>query len=508
MKISLTPKHKLFFVTLFLFSIFSIYLAFFLSNNRISHRNEKLAEIPSLIINDRTRSFEDFILSSKERSTHEFKNYVYDNFTWVELIDLNQTYNKENFLINKTHQSFLEIEGLDSNLTNLIFTELIEVSKNLGTQIIYGSSILSDKKKEYLPFVTRLSFGDTKYNVFGWFSLDKITDYVNSEIHNMGFSISLTTINDFSSAKNKNTDETYLFDQKIYQKLNFFKNYSLSVNYFEILITLLLNMIIWTFSILLLREQQRNLVLQKQINLNLSNFSSQNNISIYSEITKTIAHELNQPLFAIEAITSSCLKKIKDSKYDKTETITLLKDIKKIVNRCSRIIKNLRSSDLVGHPEKQALNVKKVIYGLDALIKSRCEKNQISILYDISNSHNILCSLTDFEQIILNLVYNSIDSFEENSGIEKKIIIASKPKKNDNEGLFTICISDNGKGILLSDPNKIFSPYYSTKKKGMGLGLSISRRLIERNNGKIEIISLKSPTTFEIDFPVTESENQ
>ena len=196
------------------------------------------------------------------------------------------------------------------------------------------------------------------------------------------------------------------------------------------------------------------------------------NNKIWASFAKETAHQIATPLSSL----LGWLTILKDNKVENNITLEIEKDLEKL----KKITK--RFSEIGNKVILKKENINEVLELIINYLKKRNSSLIKFEFYPINFNVNCLINKTLFDWVIENLVKNSIDSMK-GKGIIKITVSKSKEKVN-------ICIKDNGKGINDVLKKKIFNSGFSTKDKGWGLGLSLSKRIItEHHNGKIYLKS-------------------
>ncbi len=248
-------------------------------------------------------------------------------------------------------------------------------------------------------------------------------------------------------------------------------------------------------------------------------------------LTAGIAHELNNPINFVSGNVNPLQRDLKDifsliSKYDDIietrelgkefhdvyalkdqldysflikEITNLLEGISEGANRSSQIVKGLRSFSRLDEEQCQIYDIHEGIESSLILLHNRI-KNRIAIHRDYDDFKNLECYPSKLNQVVMNVLTNSIQAIEEKGDI----YIQTVSSKNG----FKIIIKDNGRGMTPEVRKHIFEPFYTTKEvgKGTGLGLSISFGIIEQHKGHIEVISEPDKgTEFIISLPKTQS---
>lgn len=213
------------------------------------------------------------------------------------------------------------------------------------------------------------------------------------------------------------------------------------------------------------------------------------------ELSAGIAHEINNPLSIITGSVEVMRKYI-----DQPEKIkSLLENIERSSYRISRIVQSLKKfSRTDSIPEFSQYKLGRIITESILLLEARIKRADILLEKNIRNDSDILCDEVEIEQVIVNLINNSIDAIQDLP--IRKIDI----ELNREDDWLLLKISDSGPGIPAEIRDKIFDPFFTTKEhgKGTGLGLSITRGILENHGATISIESDCATTCFLLKFPV------
>ncbi len=213
------------------------------------------------------------------------------------------------------------------------------------------------------------------------------------------------------------------------------------------------------------------------------------------EMAAELSHEIRNPLGSIELYASMLEEDLKKENYN-TEYITFIRDeIKKLNSLVTNILLFTREIK----PKKREINIENFIKNIDNFTKPMLKANNIKIKYDF-NVKTVYFDPDLFERVFFNLILNSINALE---GKLDPIIKISCSKKNNN---VLIKFKDNGIGIKDDLKDKIFNPFFTTKAKGSGLGLSVIYRIVKAHNGNIQINSKEGEYT-EFIIELMESDN-
>ena len=206
-------------------------------------------------------------------------------------------------------------------------------------------------------------------------------------------------------------------------------------------------------------------------------------VTTLGEMTATIAHEVNQPLTAVLINGNACLHWLDAEPPDLNEARKNIANIVRDANRASGIVVQVRDLTKGLPPENDWLRVNELILATTLLIDREIQRNQISMQTQLSDDEPLIQGdRIQLQQVLLNLLLNAIEALSSVSTGSRHLVIASA-KKDSNSLL--VSVYDSGKGFPSNDLDRLFDPFYSTKSDGMGMGLTISRSIVESHGGRI-----------------------
>jgi len=225
-------------------------------------------------------------------------------------------------------------------------------------------------------------------------------------------------------------------------------------------------------------------------------------LSVMGELAASLAHEVRNPLGSIwgvvEIIKDDCKKGGKDSEF----LDVLVKEVKRLNQVVENYLNFARNPKLNYKSCKLQDVVQSVIYLLD--YKARRQNVQLNINFP-EQSLFITADEGQIQQILINLILNSIAAILESGSVTVK----AKHVEFENKKAIALTVVDTGQGIAEANVEKIFNPFFTTKKDGTGLGLSIVKRIVEQNKWKIEIKSTSSTgTAVTVYFPLEKKNAQ
>jgi PAS domain S-box-containing protein len=201
------------------------------------------------------------------------------------------------------------------------------------------------------------------------------------------------------------------------------------------------------------------------------------------EMTASIAHEINQPLAAVANNAGACLRWLSGQAPNLEEARQSAELIIGDAHRAGEIIRRIRALAKKSPPRKDCLNINETILEVIALARSEIERNRVSLQTRLSSDVPlILGDRIQLQQVILNLIINAVEAMGGTSDGPRELVVSSK--KNDLQDLL-VAVRDSGPGLDPNSLDHLFTAFFTTKPKGMGMGLAISRSIIEAHGGRL-----------------------
>ena len=199
------------------------------------------------------------------------------------------------------------------------------------------------------------------------------------------------------------------------------------------------------------------------------------------ELVASIAHEVNQPLGAIVTNGQACVRLLSREVPDLDKSREVVGRIIKDGMRASEVIKRIRDLLHKTPSEKAPVNINETIQEVIALVSSDLLRSKVELKAELAaDLPPVIGDRIQLQQVILNLILNARDAM---SGAQiRKLQITSR---SNNSGAIVVAVCDTGHGLETKDVDRIFDPFFTTKSQGMGLGLSISRTIIEAHGGTL-----------------------
>ena len=251
-------------------------------------------------------------------------------------------------------------------------------------------------------------------------------------------------------------------------------------------------------------------ILNKNFNSMIDQLKSQQNKLILSErhsawehVARKLAHEIKNPLTPIQLVLGNLKEKYKKfiAEEDKNKYEDNLKTINKQIKQIENLVNEFSDFARMPKPVIRKNNLIELIDSNLILLKKIDENIKIEKIFDSSKKFILQCDYEQISRCLFNLIKNSIESIQEKAlktnNFEKKIII----EINQINDYIKLNITDNGVGFLENKEEEIIKPYYTTKKQGSGLGLSIVSKIINDHNGSIFFKNIKLGAKIEILLP-------
>ena len=223
-------------------------------------------------------------------------------------------------------------------------------------------------------------------------------------------------------------------------------------------------------------------------------------LAVAGELTGAIAHEINQPLGAILAYADAGELMLDSGRDRREELRAILAHIRRDDLRASEVIQRLR--DLLGKQkfERTEFDLNEVVSDLESIM--RAEARRRDIVLEIRRAPATVAIMGDriqIQQVLINLVLNAMDAVAEEPEARRTVVVSV----TNGESGAVLAVRDRGRGVAPEHRTKLFESFFSTKRNGMGLGLSITRTIVEAHGGRIWFESAPGKdTVFQVELPL------
>lgn len=206
-------------------------------------------------------------------------------------------------------------------------------------------------------------------------------------------------------------------------------------------------------------------------------------VSTMGELSASLAHELNQPLTAILSNAQAALRLLATDPPDVGEVREILKDIVEDDNRAGQVIRQMRALVRKEPPAFSPLDLAAVIGDVVLLLQGDASLRNCRVSLDFSAGlPRVRGDRVQVQQVAVNLLLNAFDAMKECPPAERQLVVRAG---RDGASLVKVSVSDHGPGLQGEEPDRIFEPFYTTKADGLGMGLAISRSIVEAHGGRL-----------------------
>jgi PAS domain S-box-containing protein len=214
-------------------------------------------------------------------------------------------------------------------------------------------------------------------------------------------------------------------------------------------------------------------------------------VTTMGELTASIAHEVNQPLAAVIANANASLRWLAAATPNLDEAREALLRIVRDGKRASDVITRIRTLVQKTDPEKTRLDINQTVQEVVLLMHNEAVRKGVTLRIDLAaDVPPVLGDRVQLQQVILNLVMNGIEAMNTVADRPREMVIRSSAQASDN---VLLAVQDSGIGIDPRNLDKIFDTFYTTKPQGMGMGLAISRSIVENHGGKLWAVPNDGP---------------
>ena len=201
------------------------------------------------------------------------------------------------------------------------------------------------------------------------------------------------------------------------------------------------------------------------------------------EMASTLAHELNQPLAAIANYNMGCVRRLRSGDYTAQDLLDAMEKSNAQAERAGKIIQRVREMVRRRDPQRAECSINDIISDIAHMIEIEAEKNGVALSLQLDPAlPRIIGDRVMLEQAILNLTRNAIEAMRDTPAAARKLTIASRC---DKESMIEIQVCDAGCGIPAALVDNLFTPFFTTKRDGMGMGLTICRSIAEFHDGRL-----------------------
>jgi C4-dicarboxylate-specific signal transduction histidine kinase len=225
--------------------------------------------------------------------------------------------------------------------------------------------------------------------------------------------------------------------------------------------------------------------IQEELHRQQDQLAHASRVSTLGEMASALAHELNQPLTAVLSNANATLRLHAGRRGmlpgDLEET---LRDIAQEAARAGEIIRRLRELIRKGTSHKASLDLSQAVRGVEALVRATALENDVNLALDLAPNLP-LCTgdVIQIQQVVLNLVRNGVEAMRTLPKAERRMVVRTQRQPDG----VAVSVEDAGPPVPADVLDRLFMPFYTTKENGLGMGLSISRSIIQAHGGTIDV---------------------
>lgn len=206
-------------------------------------------------------------------------------------------------------------------------------------------------------------------------------------------------------------------------------------------------------------------------------------LTVMSEMASTLAHELNQPLSAISNYTRGCMRRIRSSSSNKADILAAMDLVCDQAERAGAIIRSIRAFVKKGDSTRMPSRINSIVQDTVRFADPEARQHGVTLRLSLAEQlPPVLADAIQIEQVILNIVRNAIEAMDGMKLGKREIVIETAVSDGDAVHVY---MEDSGPGMSSVEFEEVFGPFFTTKPSGMGMGLTISRSIIESHGGRL-----------------------
>jgi PAS domain S-box-containing protein len=223
-------------------------------------------------------------------------------------------------------------------------------------------------------------------------------------------------------------------------------------------------------------------------------------VTTMGELTSSIAHEVNQPLAAIVTNANAALRWLAVEPPNLDEAREAVGRIVRDGHRASEVIGRVRALFRKTATDKARLDINHLAQESIALVRGELRRNRVVLRTELAHGlPPVLGDRVQLQQVLLNLIINAVEAMSAVAGRPRELLVSSR---RDESGGVIVSVRDSGLGLDPESAERLFDAFYTTKPEGMGMGLSVSRSIIEAHGGRLWAASDGRPgATFQFSLP-------
>jgi len=206
-------------------------------------------------------------------------------------------------------------------------------------------------------------------------------------------------------------------------------------------------------------------------------------LSTTGEMASALAHELNQPFFAIMNFLGGAIRRAQAGRLENDTLLEVLENTRAQAERAGRIIRTVRNFTRKSNFHRELVDIRKIVEEIAPFIDIEARAQRVSVRYRLlREAAMVTCDWVLIEQVISNIARNGIEAMAETPVGQRQLILTTHLTAADS---VVLSIEDRGHGLPWTNPDRIYDAFYTTKKEGLGIGLSLCRSIIDSHGGHL-----------------------
>jgi PAS domain S-box-containing protein len=255
-------------------------------------------------------------------------------------------------------------------------------------------------------------------------------------------------------------------------------------------------------ALVIARDLTEHVLASEALRQSQADLAHASRMTTMGELTASLAHEVNQPITAVVNGASTCVRWLTREGPDPGEAREAALGVIRNAKRAADIINRVRSISKKGESKRQLSDINELIRETIILLGDEASRNSVSIRIDLdAELPKVIADSVQVQQVMMNLIMNGIDAMKEVDQTRQLTIQSRRPQDRQ----LMISVTDTGVGLPPQETNKIFDAFFTTKPHGIGMGLRISRSIVESHGGRLWATD-NSPRGASFSFTLTNPE--
>jgi C4-dicarboxylate-specific signal transduction histidine kinase len=232
------------------------------------------------------------------------------------------------------------------------------------------------------------------------------------------------------------------------------------------------------------REAERKLHDEELVRQRQLDLTTALRVSTVGELAAGLGHELNQPLSAIANMAEACIQYVQAGTIETSKLLELLSAVASESLRAAEIVRHLRSLVDKGESQLEPVDLREIVGRVPQLLCRELERNRITLRIELpARPLRVDADRIQIEQVLVNLLQNAMESILQADGLERLIELRARSV----DGMATTSVRDTGIGVSDTEVERMFEAFFTTKPRGLGIGLALSRSILEVHSGRMWI---------------------